>query len=64
MAIKKLIMPDTLCVIEEIAVIGNFIKRRFIKVGRLIIFSSIIDYLNAIKRTKLRFIGIFGGNEF
>ena len=64
MAIKKLTMPETLWVIEEIAVIGNFIKSRFIKVGRLVIFSSIIEYLNALKRIKLRFVGVFGSNKF
>ena len=64
MAIKKLTMPETLWVIEEIAVMGNLIKRRFMKVGRLVIFSSIIEYLNAIKRIKLRFIRVFGGNKF
>ena len=64
MAIKKLTMPETLWVIEEIAVIGNLIKRRFMKVGRLVIFSSIIEYLNALKRIKLRFVGGFGSYEF
>ena len=56
--------PETLWVIEEIAVIGNFIRSRFIKVGRLVIFSSIIEYLNAIKRIKLRFVRVFRGNKF
>ena len=42
----------------------NLIKRRFMKVGRLVIFVSIIEYLTAIKRIKLRFIRVFGGNKF
>ena len=64
MAIKKLTIPETRCVIEEIAVIGNLIKRRFMKVGRLVIFSSIIEYLKAIKRIKLRFVRVFGSYKF
>ena len=57
-------MPLNLCVIEEIAVIGNFIKNKFIKVGRLVIFSSIIEYLIAITAIKLRFIRIFRSYKF
>ena len=64
MAMKKLTIPETRCVIEEIAVIGNLIKRRFMKVGRLVISSSIIEYLKAIKRIKLRFVRVFRSNKF
>ena len=64
MAIKKFTIPDNLWLIEEIAVIGSFIKNKFIKVGRLVILVSIIEYLNAIKLIKLRFIWIFRSYEF
>jgi hypothetical protein len=64
MAIKKFTIPDNLWLIEEIAVIGSFIKNKFIKVGRLVILVSIIEYLNAIKLIKLRFIRIFRSYEF
>ena len=37
-AIKKIAIPESLWLIEEIADIGSFIKKRFINVGRLVIF--------------------------
>ena len=37
-AIKKIAMPESLWLIEEIAEIGSFIKKRFMNVGRLVIF--------------------------